>query len=244
MKLEVSEGTLRNWERGRTPYVASYPKIIAFLETDPWPEPTTLPQKLHAARCRRGLSIAQAGALLGVDPSTIWWWEAGRRPHLLEHRRRIAAFIVAEAVTVEDGSCVAAELGEEVGAQSLGQMLRQHRRVQEFTLEDAARSLRVSPWTLMSWEHDRRIPTARYYPALIGFLGREPWPVLSTFAEKLRVARLKLGLSQRQAAVVMQVSPDSISDWESGHAPRHHSSMAKIAAFIAGEVRPRRRSRR
>ena len=240
-RLEVSDGTLRNWERGRAPHVANYPKIIEFLGTHPWPEPKTLPQELRTERYRRGLNVVQAAAVLGVDPSTLWWWEAGRRPHLLDHRRRISAFLAnggASAHVSEPKS------DDEAKAQTLGESLRQRRRDLATTLENAALSLGVNPWTLMNWEHDRRIPTDRYYPALIEFLGHEPWPVPATLAEKLHAARLRRGLSQEQVAAVMQVSPDSISDWESGRVPRHHLSLAKVDAFIAGAVRPRRTGRR
>lgn len=243
-RLEVSDGTLRNWERGRAPHVASYPRIIAFLGADPWPEPKTLPQKLQAERYRRGLNVAQAAAVLGVDPSTVWWWEAGRRPHLLDHRRRIAAFLVTEAACAEDTHVAAPGSEDQAKVQTLGELLRQRRRNLGLTLEGAARFLGVSPWTLMNWEHDRRIPTDRYYPALIEFLGREPWPAPSALAERLRASRLRRGLSQEQAASVMQVSSDSISDWESGRVPRHHLSLAKIEAFLSGTVRPRRRSQK
>lgn len=224
--------------------MASYPKIVEFLGVDPWPEPKTLPQKLQAERYRRGLNVAQAAADLGVDPSTVWWWEAGRRPHLRDHRRRIAAFLVTESAGTEDAHVAA--LGSENAAkvQTLGEVLRQRRRSLGLTLESAARTLGINLWTLMNWEHDRRIPTDRYYPALIEFLGCEPWPTPASLAEKLRASRLRRGLSQEQAAVVMQVSSDSISDWESGRVPRHHLSLEKIEAFLSGAARPRRRSRK
>jgi DNA-binding transcriptional regulator YiaG len=79
--MDTSEDTLRKWEEGRTPIVAAYPKIIEFLGCDPWPEPTTLAEQIRAARYRRWLRIEDAAKLLRVDPSTLWWWEAGRKPH-------------------------------------------------------------------------------------------------------------------------------------------------------------------
>lgn len=242
--MGTSERSLTSWEGGRAPHVSSYPRIIEFLGTDPWPEPKTLPQKLQAERYRRGLNVVQAAAVLGVDPSTIWWWEAGRRPHLLDHRRRIAAFLAAKVAGTDDAQVPVPGLEEETKIQTLGKLLRQRRRRLGLTLESVVRSLGVNLWTLMNWEHDRRIPTDRYYPALIEFLGCEPWPTPTTLAERLRASRLRRGLSQEQAAAVMQVSPDSISDWESGRVPRHHLSLAKIEAFLSGTVRPRRRSQK
>lgn len=242
MTLEVSEGTLRNWERGRAPHVASYPKIIEFLETDPWPVPETLPQKLRAARRRRGLNVAQAATALAVDPSTVWWWEAGRKPHLLEHRSRIAAFLddhVGETASLENEGSVSEPT---LLADGLGGALRRRRRDQGLTMEVAARAIGANVWTLLSWEHNRRIPTDRFYPALIRFLGYEPWPEPMFIGDRLRAERLRRGLTQEQAAAVVQVSPDSIADWEGGRHPHHHLSFAKIEAFLVGTVRPRARS--
>ena len=239
MMLGVSEGTLRNWERGCAPHVASYPRIVEFLGVEPWPTPETLPQKLRAARYRRGLNVSQTGAVLGVDPSTVWWWEAGRRPHLVDHRRRISTFIAND-----DEGQVVSQSAEGFPESKLGAAIRQRRQDLGLTLENAARSFGVSPWTLMNWEHDRCVPTDRYYPILIRFLGHDPWPEPTTVAERLRAARLGRGLSQEQAAAMMQVNPDSISDWEAGRVPRHHLSLAKIEAFVTGAARPRRRARK
>jgi DNA-binding XRE family transcriptional regulator len=102
----------------------------------------------------------------------------------------------------------------------------------------------VNPWTLLSWEHDRKTPNDRYYPALIKFLGYEPWSVPATTGERLRAERLRRGLSKHQVAAVMQVSGDSISDWENGREPRHNLSKAKIEAFLTGGARPRRQPSR
>jgi transcriptional regulator with XRE-family HTH domain len=90
VKTATSEDVFRKWECGREPLVASYPKIIEFLGRHPWPEPRGLPQQLRCARRARGLTIPEAAAELGVDPSTVWWWETSRKPHRIEDRVKIA----------------------------------------------------------------------------------------------------------------------------------------------------------
>jgi transcriptional regulator with XRE-family HTH domain len=39
----------------------------------------TLGQQLLAERRRRGLAICEAAAAMGVDETTLWWWESGKR---------------------------------------------------------------------------------------------------------------------------------------------------------------------
>jgi magnesium chelatase family protein len=79
-RLGITHNTLVNWERDQTaPDVAHYPAIITFLGFEPWPEPKVLAEKLRAERHRRGLSIAQSAARLGVDEGTFRGWERGKR---------------------------------------------------------------------------------------------------------------------------------------------------------------------
>lgn len=70
--------SLMGWERGeREPFVSAYPAIIDFLGYEPWPEPRTLAEALLAERRRRGLSLADAASLMGVDEGTWRRWEIG-----------------------------------------------------------------------------------------------------------------------------------------------------------------------
>lgn len=86
--MGVSEFTLGNWEAGdTTPTDRLLPAVIRYLGREPWPEPTTLPDQLKAERRKRGLSVKEAAAFLGVDECTWKWWERGRRP---SHRRTLA----------------------------------------------------------------------------------------------------------------------------------------------------------
>ena len=79
-RLSITHKTLVNWERDHTtPDVAYYPAIITFLGVEPWPEPKALAEKLRAERHRRGWSIAQSAAHLGVDEGTFGGWERGKR---------------------------------------------------------------------------------------------------------------------------------------------------------------------
>ena len=83
------------WERNeREPLDHSWPAIIGYLGREPWPEPQCLAEQLLAERRRRGLSICEAAAAMGVDETSFWWWENGKRhPHHSRTKALIAAFL-------------------------------------------------------------------------------------------------------------------------------------------------------
>jgi transcriptional regulator with XRE-family HTH domain len=241
--MDTSEGVYRKWEAGVTPMIERFPAIIAFLGFEPWGEATTLPDRLRAERRRRGVTIDQAAGLLGVDASTLWWWENGRKPHRVADRQRIEEFVghSPKGPTVPDPGTPKVEVHMQA---PLGQCLRDRRKELGLSQVQAAESIGVNAWTWLSWENDRRTPNDRYYPALIKFLGYEPWPSPSTTGERLRAERLRRGLSRQQLAAVMQVDEGSVSAWEDGAEPRHDLSKAKVEAFLTGAARPRRQSPR
>lgn len=237
--MDTSEETLRKWGNGRIPLPASYPKIIAFLGKAPWQEPRGLAQQLRCARLARGLTIEQAAVQLGVNPSTMWWWETGRKPHRVEDRTKVAAFVEAGFPPQADSPPPGEDVGEErETVLSVGALLRTRRQELRLTLDAAAERIGSNTWTLLSWEHDRRRPTDRFYPALIRFLGREPWPEPQTLGERLRAERLRRGLSYEQVAAIMRVDPGLLPAWEAGRGPHHERSKANVEAFIMGKPRP------
>jgi transcriptional regulator with XRE-family HTH domain len=76
--------TYENWERGRTePEVRFFPAVIRFLGYDPSPVPVSLPDRIRAARRRKGISQLELARRLGLDPTTVQAWEGGtvRRPY-------------------------------------------------------------------------------------------------------------------------------------------------------------------
>lgn len=244
MQMSVHERTVRAWESGRVPEINQWPRIIAFLGFEPWPEPTTPVQKLRAARRRRGLSITDAALILNVDPSTLWWWEHGRRPRGREHRARVATF--AGDIRAEGAPPPSAHRTEPPAPVPgpLGDLIRDRRKEVGVSQRDAARAIGVNTWTLLLWEQGRYAPTPRFYPALILFLGREPWPEPRTLGEQLQAERLRHGFTRKQLAAVLDVDLGSLAKWEGGQAPRHGQVIAKLEAFVSGMPQPRRTARR
>jgi DNA-binding transcriptional regulator YiaG len=95
--LGVGLATLRNWERGRAKVSDSYqPRAIRFLGFDPNPV-RSFPERIRAARHAAGLSQKAVALRLGLDPSTVRTWEAGRGESGHGRVRRVLeAFVAGE----------------------------------------------------------------------------------------------------------------------------------------------------
>ena len=93
--MGASWRSLMWWERNeREPLDRSWPAIIAYLGCEPWPEAQTLGERLLAERRRRGLAIFETAALMGIDETTLWWWESGKRlPRYPRTKVIVAAFL-------------------------------------------------------------------------------------------------------------------------------------------------------
>jgi transcriptional regulator with XRE-family HTH domain len=92
--IGVAKDTVANWEKNKTePPVASMPAIVRFLGYEPWPEPTTLPDKLRAYRMREGLSTKEAATRAGVDPDSWSTWERTGSIPSTHGRERVEAVL-------------------------------------------------------------------------------------------------------------------------------------------------------
>jgi len=79
--LGVSQDTIYNWENNRTsPGFRSIPKIIKFLGYIPYDIQGLSPgEEFRLLRRTLGLSQEKLAKKLGIDPSTLWRWEKGKK---------------------------------------------------------------------------------------------------------------------------------------------------------------------
>lgn len=87
-RIGVTSFTVLNWEKRYTTTipVAVMPAIIAFLGYDPFPEPVTIGEELHAYRRKTGWSLKRLAEHLGVDESTVGNWERGGKIGSRKHQ--------------------------------------------------------------------------------------------------------------------------------------------------------------
>lgn len=118
---------------------------------------------------------------------------------------------------------------------SLAAQLRRRRRELRQTRDQAAASIGVCPKTLRWWEENAREPSVGMYPALINYLGAEPWRPPTSPGERLLAARRRRGLSLRAAAFIIGVDEgtllrcERLNDW-----PRYSEPRRKLAQFLHG----------
>ena len=75
----------------------------------------------------------------------------------------------------------------------------------------------------------------RFYPALIGFLGCEPWPEPQTLGQRLQAERRRRGLTIDRAAALLGVDEGTLGRWETGEWNVHsHRCRKLLAEFLEG----------
>jgi len=115
---------------------------------------------------------------------------------------------------------------------SLGARLRRRRHELGLRRVDAAAVLGTSWKSLMWWERDVREPLPRFYPAIIAFLGAEPWPEPATLPERLRVERLRRGLTIEEAADTVAIDEGTYRRWEGGEWKPQRRSTPLFEMFL------------
>jgi transcriptional regulator with XRE-family HTH domain len=129
---------------------------------------------------------------------------------------------------------VAAHAGDTLGAQ-----LWRRRKALKLRRIDAAVLLGADPKSLMWWERDERQPFVQFYPALISFLGYEPWTEPQTLGEALLAERRRRGLSVKIAAPLIGVYEGTWLRWERGEWRPMRQAIAKIDGFLGFSCRER-----
>jgi hypothetical protein len=87
----------------------------------------------------------------------------------------------------------------------------------------------------MWWEQDTREPLPRFYPGIIQFLGREPWPEPETLPERLLAERRRKGFTIWEAAEAVGVNEGTYGRWESGEWKPQPRSWPRIRSFLAAQ---------
>jgi transcriptional regulator with XRE-family HTH domain len=99
-RLGIDARTYSSWERDRTkPAVRHFPRIVAFLGYDPFPQPQTLGEQIRTRRWNFGLSQEKLAELLGVDEGSVMRWERVEWKPTARSRRLIEAFLSASPLT-------------------------------------------------------------------------------------------------------------------------------------------------
>lgn len=119
---------------------------------------------------------------------------------------------------------------------SLGRQLQVRRQILGHRQIDAAAIVGVDPKTWMGWERDKRQPYVHQYPALIRYLGYEPWAEPLALGDMLIAQRRRHGLSLKRAAEIVGVDEGTFGRWENGEWKPQQRSLPVIDRFLGPRV--------
>lgn len=114
---------------------------------------------------------------------------------------------------------------------SLGDHIRKKRlRLSLFQWEVAQR-LEVNPWTVLNWEKGHTEPPISSIPAILEFLGYDPFSAPETIPNRLLAKRRQMGWTIKQAAAAVGVDPSTWGNWELGgtiQLRKHREAIAEL----------------
>ena len=99
---------------------------------------------------------------------------------------------------------------------TLGEHLRKRRLELGLFQREVAKLLASDPHSVTEWEKDHAKPSIRFWPAIIAFLGYDPYPEPRTLGERLRAKRRALGFTIAEAARWLEVDEGTFGKWEHG----------------------------
>ena len=123
--------------------------------------------------------------------------------------------------------------------QSLGEHVRKRRLELRLTQKQAAERLGVNPWTVLNWEKDHTEPPIESMPAIIRFLGYDPFPEPKSLVERFLAKRRAMGWSIKEAARQLGVDEWTWRNWQQGGVilyRNHRLLVARLLDLPEGEV--------
>jgi len=121
---------------------------------------------------------------------------------------------------------------------SVGAHVRRRRKALGLFQSQAAEVLGVCKASVWNWENEKGEPEDRLFPAIIQFLGYEPWSTPVTLPERLRAERRRRGISMEAAAELMGLAHSALANWESGAAHPNAHNRVRVRAFLTAPLPP------
>ncbi len=119
---------------------------------------------------------------------------------------------------------------------SLADHLKKRRYELGHRQRDAADRIGIGADAYLLWETGRtKQPEQRYYPAILAYLGYDPFPPPQTLPERIAAKRRQLGITIKQAAALAGVDEGTFGRWANGEW-KPKMSGGKIEAFLALKV--------
>ena len=104
------------------------------------------------------------------------------------------------------------------------------------TQKEVASKLDVNPWTILNWEKGRTEPPIFSMPAIVRFLGYDPFPQPTTLPQHLFARRRAMGWSIKNAADAVGVDSGTWGKWEPGQTVLYRQHRVLIARLLGLSV--------
>jgi transcriptional regulator with XRE-family HTH domain len=117
--------------------------------------------------------------------------------------------------------------------ETIGDHLVRRRPSLKLIQRQVSLQLALSVSSLRNWEANRSKPTAEFMPAIFRFLGYNPLPPGTTWAERLVSCRTALGITQGEAALRIEVDQGSLARSERGEREPVGEFVVRAKRFLA-----------
>ena len=114
------------------------------------------------------------------------------------------------------------------GRLALGEHIRKRRLELRLNQQQAAKRLGWSWRTVFDWENGKSRPAVESVPAIIGFLGYDPFPEAARLSDRLAAVRRANGWPIKQAAAQLGVDEGTWGRWEKTGIPwKRHQAIVQ-----------------
>ena len=126
--------------------------------------------------------------------------------------------------------------GIDADPQTLGEHVKCMRLRRGLTQQAVGALLGVSAGTVLNWEKGETEPPIASMPAIIQFLGYDPFPKPESLTERMHALRRTMGWTIKEAAEHLHVDPSAWGTWErTGHIPwKRYRDM--VEAFVSAHL--------
>lgn len=119
---------------------------------------------------------------------------------------------------------------------SIGDHIRKKRLQLGLFQREVAKQLEVNPWTVLNWEKGKTEVPIGSIPAVLQFLGYDPFPEPETVSQHLLSKRRAMGWTIREAAQVVGVDPGTWGRWERGQPVLYRKHQDLVTQFLGLSV--------
>lgn len=116
---------------------------------------------------------------------------------------------------------------------TLGEHVRRRRLELRLTQKQAVDWLAVNPWTVLNWEKGHTEPSIESMPAILQFLGYEPFPESKTLPERMLAKRRAMGWSIKEAARQLGIDAGTWGVWERGATAPKGQHLMLLNALVS-----------